>query len=151
MVSDLGDRAGNRVCAPVTLNRFLPARIAIFLAFAAGLMGGCTTDQLIRRPDGSREYVIACGARLGWNICHERANELCPTGYNTLSQDAGFNHKELTIACPDRPAASVQSAYAQCTYKASLATVSLQRDREVSQDRLFRQCMTVRAAGAAAQ
>lgn len=51
-----------------------------------------------------------------------------PTGYNTLSQEAGFNRKELTIAYPDRPAASVQSAYAQCTY-------------ETSQDRLFRQCM----------
>lgn len=96
-------------------------------------------------PDGSREYIIACGAGLGWNICHRRANELCPTGYNTLSQDGGFNRKELTIACPDRPAASVQSAYAQCTYEVSIATVSLQRDREASQDRLFRQCMAARA------
>ena len=85
------------------------------LAAVGLLLASCTTDQVIRRPDGSREYVIGCGAGLGWNVCHRRANELCPTGYNTLSQDAGFNRKELTIACPDRPAASVQGAYAQCT------------------------------------
>lgn len=110
-------------------------------------LSGCTTDQIIRRPDGSREYVIACGAGLGWNICHRRANELCPSGYNTLAQDAGFNRKELTIACPERPAASVRSTYAQCTYETSLATISLQHDREGERDRLFRQCVAARAAG----
>jgi hypothetical protein len=64
------------------------------------LLAGCTTAEEIRRPDGSVEYLIACGASLGWNICYDRANELCPTGYETLAEDAGFNRKELRIACP---------------------------------------------------
>lgn len=61
---------------------------------------GCTTSQEMRRPDGSVEYLIACGAGLGWNICYDRANEVCPSGYKTLSEDAGFNRKELRIYCP---------------------------------------------------
>lgn len=64
------------------------------------LLGGCTTTQEIRRPDGTMEYLIACGASLGWNICYDKANQICPEGYTTLSEDAGFNRKELRIACP---------------------------------------------------
>lgn len=64
------------------------------------LLAGCTTTQEIRRPDGTVEYLIACGASLGWNICYEKANQICPAGYTTLSEDAGFNRKELRIACP---------------------------------------------------
>jgi len=75
-----------------------PAQIAaVFLLLAAS---GCTTTQEIRRPDGTTEYLIACGAGLGWNICYDKANEICPSGYKTLSEDAGFNRKELRIACP---------------------------------------------------
>ena len=64
------------------------------------LLAGCTTTQEIKRPDGAIEYLIACGASLGWNICYSKANEICPTGYSTLAEDAGFNRKELRIACP---------------------------------------------------
>lgn len=64
------------------------------------LLAGCTTTQEIRRPDGSIEYLIACGAGTGWNICYEQANKVCPSGYKTLSEDAGFNRKELRISCP---------------------------------------------------
>jgi hypothetical protein len=64
------------------------------------LLTGCTTTQEIRRPDGSVEYLIACGASLGWNICYDKANKICPSGYKTLSEDAGFNRKELRISCP---------------------------------------------------
>jgi len=64
------------------------------------ILTGCTTTQQIRRPDGTVEYLIACGAGLGWNICYNKANEICPTGYTTISEDAGFNRKELRIACP---------------------------------------------------
>jgi hypothetical protein len=70
------------------------------LALAVLLLSACTTSEQIRRPDGSLEYVVACGAAVGWNICYSRANELCPYGYNTISEDAGFNRKELRIACP---------------------------------------------------
>ncbi len=65
------------------------------------LATACTTTQVIRRPGGEVEYLIGGGAALGWNICYERANELCPAGYDTLSEDAGFNRKELRIACPN--------------------------------------------------
>ena len=64
------------------------------------LITGCTTLQEIKRPHGEVEYLIACGASLGWNICYDRANQVCPTGYTTLSEQAGFNRKELRIACP---------------------------------------------------
>lgn len=75
-----------------------PARIAALLLLLA--TPGCTTTQEIRRPDGTTEYLIACGAALGWNVCYDRANEVCPAGYKTLAEDAGFNRKELRIACP---------------------------------------------------
>lgn len=61
---------------------------------------GCTATQKVSRPDGSTEYLVACGAGTGWNICYSKANELCPAGYNTLSEDAGFNRKELRVVCP---------------------------------------------------
>ena len=64
------------------------------------LLAGCTTTQEIRRPDGTVEYLIACGASLGWNICYDKANQICPGGYTTLSENAGFNRKELRITCP---------------------------------------------------
>ena len=71
-------------------------------ALAIALLAGCTTAEEIRRPDGSVEYQIACGAATGWNICYDRANELCPAGYETLSKDAGFNRKEMRIRCPNQ-------------------------------------------------
>jgi hypothetical protein len=64
------------------------------------LLASCTTIQEIKRPDGTTEYLIACGASLGWNICYDKANQVCPWGYTTLSEDAGFNRKELRITCP---------------------------------------------------
>jgi hypothetical protein len=42
------------------------------------LIAGCTTTQEIKRPNGDVEYLIACGASLGWNICYDRANQVCP-------------------------------------------------------------------------
>lgn len=63
------------------------------------LLAGCTTTQEIKRPAGGTEYLIACGAASGWNVCYKRANEVCPAGYETLSEQAGINRKELRIAC----------------------------------------------------
>jgi hypothetical protein len=64
------------------------------------LATACTTTQVIQRPGGRVEYLIACGAGTGWNICYSRANEVCPTGYETLAESGGINRKELRIACP---------------------------------------------------
>lgn len=74
--------------------------VAMVLTIIVLGLVGCTTTQEIRRPDGSIEYLIACGAGTGWNICYNKANELCPSGYKTLAENAGFNRKELRIACP---------------------------------------------------
>ena len=71
----------------------------IFVLVSLALFG-CTTTQEIKRGTSDKEYLIACGASLGWNICYEKANELCPKGYKTLSEEAGFNRKELRIICP---------------------------------------------------
>ena len=67
-------------------------------------VAGCTTSERILRPGGQVEYLVACGAGTGWNICYSKANELCPSGYTTLSEDAGFNRKEMHIACPGQSA-----------------------------------------------
>jgi hypothetical protein len=64
------------------------------------LLASCTTTQEIVRPNGQKEYLVACGASTGWNICYKRANELCPGGYTTLSEKGGFNRKEMRISCP---------------------------------------------------
>ena len=72
--------------------------IAAFLLLIATT--GCTTTQEIRFPDGTIDYLIACDASLGWNICYDKANEVCPSGYTTIFEDAGLNRKELRIACP---------------------------------------------------
>ena len=76
------------------------------LLTAAIFISGCTTAQEIRRPDGSVEFLVACGAGLGWNICYDKANEICPTGYKTLSEEAGINRKELRISCPSKSKAA---------------------------------------------
>jgi len=72
----------------------------LFLIALSFAISACATSQEIKRPDGSAEYLVACGASTGWHICYQQANELCPSGYNTLSEDAGFNRKKLRIACP---------------------------------------------------
>jgi hypothetical protein len=78
----------------------LEVKNLVFVFLGVLPLSACTTTQEIRRPGGEVEYLIACGASLGWNICYDRANEVCPTGYTTISEQAGFNRKELRIACP---------------------------------------------------
>ncbi len=76
------------------------------LLFAIGIvstLAACTTAEEIRRPGGKTQYIIACGAALGWDICYDRANELCPQGYTDVNKSAGFNRKELTIECAAKP------------------------------------------------
>ena len=70
----------------VSTRRAKPIRPVIVVALA--LVGGCTTSERILRPGGQVEYLIACGAGTGWNICYAHANEVCPTGYTTLSEAA---------------------------------------------------------------
>lgn len=78
------------------------------VAGLGSVLTGCTTTTQIRRPGGAVEYLIACGSATGWNICYNKANQVCPSGYNTLSQQSGFNRKELRINCPSDATASRQ-------------------------------------------
>ena len=64
---------------------------------------GCSTVQAINRPDGSAEYLIACGADLVWSICINQAKEACPGGYTILSQVDGSKTKELRVVCSRAP------------------------------------------------
>ena len=73
--------------------------IAAFLLLIA-TTGCTTTTKEIHFPDGTIDYLITCDARFGWNICYDKANEVCPSGYTTIFEDPGFNRKELRIACP---------------------------------------------------
>jgi len=85
------------------VDQYLLMRGTLAIIVAAVLsvaLSACTTTEQIRRPDGRVEYLIACGASSGWNICYDRANEVCPNGYETLAQTSGFNRKELMIYCP---------------------------------------------------
>lgn len=66
---------------------------------SACLLSACSTSQEIKRPDGSSEYDIQCGAASGWDVCYSKANEVCPGGYQDLSKEGGFNRKELHILC----------------------------------------------------
>lgn len=66
----------------------------------ACLLASCSTSQEIKRPDGSREYVIQCGAATGWDVCYSKANDVCSGGYSDISKDGGFNRKELRVKCP---------------------------------------------------
>lgn len=73
----------------------------IALAFLILLLVGCsTTAQEIRRPDGTREYLITSGVGVGWKACYRKANQVCPWGYATLSENGGVFSNELRIACP---------------------------------------------------
>ncbi|MEA3640220.1 MAG: hypothetical protein VBE63_09785 [Lamprobacter sp.] len=78
--------------------RFLFIFGFIFIAIFA-TAAGCSSAQEISRPDGKKEYLVACGASTGWDICYRRANEICPQGYETITEKPGFNRKEMRIAC----------------------------------------------------
>ena len=75
-------------------------KMQIWCTTALLVLAGCTTSQEIKRPGGLSEYLVSCGTGSSWNACYDEANDVCPTGYTTLSEDAGFNRKELRIVCP---------------------------------------------------
>ncbi len=72
-------------------------------AFVVMLLAGCSTKfQEIKRPDGAKDYWISCGKL---KTCYNKANELCPNGYATLSEDDGVFSSNLRIGCrPEKKA-----------------------------------------------
>lgn len=63
------------------------------------LASGCTTSNRIFEKDGKEALLIECGAAVSFSVCHDRAKQECPNGYKTLSEDAGFNRKEIRVRC----------------------------------------------------
>lgn len=73
------------------------ALFALLVLVTVGLMAaGCTTKIL--RPGGETEYLITCSG-FGWHACYARANQVCSTGYLTLSEDGEVIRNELRISC----------------------------------------------------
>ena len=70
----------------------------IFLVIMVSLIG-CTTANKIFDENGEEALLIECGAAVSFSVCHDRAREECPSGYKTLSENAGFNRKEIRIRC----------------------------------------------------
>jgi len=71
----------------------------IALILFTSLLSGCTISSKIYDREGNEALLIECGAALSFSICHSRAREECPNGYRTLSEDGGFNRKELRVRC----------------------------------------------------
>lgn len=75
-----------------------PIRVGLAAIVLLGA-AACTSTREVRTAGGSREYLITCGY-LGWYICYEKAQEICPGRYKALSESEGYGPKELRIACP---------------------------------------------------
>lgn len=104
-------------------------------------LAACTTSAQYRRADGGTNFVIACGAAVGWNICMERANQECPIGFDVLSQVNDGNRKEMTIACDGHtgPVVSpIARAAASCRLRAAESAGALSIDERQSR---VRDCM----------
>lgn len=57
----------------------------IWLLALAAALAGCATSTEIRGPGGQVSHLIDCsGAAVPLGACYEKANELCPTGYNVV-------------------------------------------------------------------
>jgi hypothetical protein len=49
---------------------------------------GCTSADPIKLPNGKPGFVIACdGGANRWSSCYKRAAELCPAGYDLVTQN----------------------------------------------------------------
>jgi len=74
-------------------------KILILICSTGMLISGCTTTNRIFEKDGKEALLIECGAAVSFSVCHDRAKQECPNGYKTLSEDAGFNRKEIRVRC----------------------------------------------------
>lgn len=63
------------------------------------LVAGCATSQPQPRSAGApAEHVISC-AFFNWQVCYEKANDICNGRYKMLSHDEALNRKDLRIRC----------------------------------------------------
>jgi hypothetical protein len=66
------------------------------------LAAACGSTSQMKRPDGSTEFYLSCGAWFSsWNGCYDEANKICPTGWTKISEDSSWaNGKEMRFSCP---------------------------------------------------
>jgi hypothetical protein len=55
---------------------------------AALLVAGCATSKTVYLPDGSKGHTVNCdGAALSWNMCYQKAGQLCKAaGYEIVAR-----------------------------------------------------------------
>lgn len=90
-------------------------KIAFLSALLVFLFSGCTnqpTPNEFKGPNGNKGYSLDCGTNSkDLAKCYQVASELCPNGYNTLSQNSkpvGVPSMYGTIV------ASIQSLVIEC-------------------------------------
>jgi len=67
------------------------------------LLAGCSAFEVVPPAQQSDEYVFACNKVGGQPGCETRANDVCPNGYDTLSNEEDFQRKELRVRCLGGP------------------------------------------------
>jgi len=54
---------------------------------------------LVQEQHPGIEHLVSCAASMTWNICYQKAEEICPGGYTTLSEHANHGRNELFVHC----------------------------------------------------
>ena len=87
----------------------IPRVIAV--AALLGPLSACGPQRFAVQADVDQRYLVSCPANYTWSRCYNKANELCPAGYATLSEHADYGRNELYVSCPpqDEPVTKVQS------------------------------------------
>lgn len=74
----------------------------VLCTLAAGLIAvaacSCATAPMFG-PEGDELFVIECGTNPPHPDCHQRAQEICPAGYNKISQLPQDRSNRRTVAC----------------------------------------------------
>ena len=83
-----------------------------FLLIPLFVLAGCATARVIYDEKGEQQIFIDCTDQGSWDICFEKAAEVCPRGYFLLSRRGegvtdpaaiarlGQRHlREMTVRC----------------------------------------------------
>lgn len=61
----------------------------VFIALTGLCLSACATQKSVYLPDGREGHSINCsGSALSWDLCYQKAGELCKTkGYDVVAKD----------------------------------------------------------------
>jgi hypothetical protein len=91
------------------MSRSMSFAVAVVGLAVAVTGSGCTTATRVPDKDGNEVVLIECGAAVSVTVCHSRARDECPYGYATVSEDSGFNRKEIRVRCNPPPTPNDQA------------------------------------------